>query len=122
MIPISIITYVITYYIDMESSLLLRRKRRAAWDNLESNGYFGKVINQFGETKGRLVYAFTAGLQLLIMNLLAILIAYLLVFDNFSFLSWINLTFFYLSGLHLLGACTNIIALFKFRNIKNEKS
>ena len=119
---ISIIGFILAYILDLNSALLLKKKKPLTFNNSESNIFFKKAINNFGNIQGSLIYTVTYQLQIMIMTIISFIVAGTLIL-NIPYLTIFNFYFLYFIILHLLGTLTNIISLItkKEENLKKLK-
>lgn len=116
---IPIISYLVMYGLDMCTSIYTMKKNAIA-GAYESNQVFKNLVNAYGSIRGAILYSLTAGIQLLIINLISFTIAYKLVLGVFNWEIIFSLMFTFMAIAHTFGMLSNLLALLKFKPIKNE--
>ena len=110
---IEIIVYLILYGCDMGSSLLLMKKKKEVFDNYESNEFFKRIIDTYGIKKGILVYSFSVGIQMLLINLSSMFFAYRYIFGEWNFIQSIELGLIFIAIVHVFGIASNFLGMLK---------
>jgi hypothetical protein len=110
--------YLAMYSLDMLSSLWLIKKNSNQFQSYESNEMFKRFVNTYGKLKGALVYTLSVGVQMLVINLVAFLIAYRFIIGNWNFSISLSLLFTFMGLAHIFGVVSNILAMLKSNPIK----